>query len=85
MNRIPKIVVLALFIASALAVLHAAGARESTRVIAGIAGSGGEALAAILYIGAWFVTVLVAPCVLLAWGLLAQDEVLRPKRDREKR
>jgi len=77
--RIPRVVLATLLVMLVLGVLHALGARRSTAVLSGIVHNPLEAAVALTYVACWFITVLLAPIVLIGWLLLGADSRLRPR------
>ena len=71
MKRLPPTILAVLLVGLLLAVLHLCGARESTHALAGIVAAPHEPALAVLYLGAWFFTVLLTPILLIAHGLRA--------------
>ena len=71
MRRLPRSILTVVLVGLLLAVLHLAGVRESTHVLAGIVAAPHEPALALLYLAAWFFTLLVSPIVLIALALRA--------------
>ena len=74
-----RVLIFCALTAAVLAGLHALGVRRSTSIVAGVAGTPLDAAFALVYVGAWFWTILITPVLVLAAVLLAVDRRLRPQ------